>query len=199
LFHRLNVIRLRLPPLRERADDIPDLARHFLERSARQLGSEVRRLSPSAMDALSHHPFPGNVRQLENLCHWLTVMAPSPRVELDDLPPEFRERGPQPLKPTEQSFEAQTSAVSISRSQADEALWIEPLVQAVAQAIQAAQRDPSRASEAEMAHWERLFETAVYGTALRLTRGRRLEAAQVLQVGRNTITRKIQTLGLEAE
>ncbi|MEY3572560.1 MAG: nitrogen regulation protein NR(I) [Burkholderiaceae bacterium] len=199
LFHRLNVIRLRLPPLRERADDIPDLARHFLERSARQLGSEVRRLSPSAMDALSHHPFPGNVRQLENLCHWLTVMAPSPRVELDDLPPEFRERGPQPLKPTEQSIEAQTSAVSISRSQADEALWIEPLVQAVAQAIQAAQRDPSRASEAEMAHWERLFETAVYGTALRLTRGRRLEAAQVLQVGRNTITRKIQTLGLEAE
>ncbi|MEY4014079.1 MAG: nitrogen regulation protein [Pseudomonadota bacterium] len=201
LFHRLNVIRLRLPPLRERAEDIPDLARHFLERSARQLGSEVRRLSAAAMDALSQHPFPGNVRQLENLCHWLTVMAPSPRVEVDDLPPEFRDRGPERLAqlPDLQPSDLSPRAVSQGRPQADDALWLEPLVQAVSQAIQRAQRDPSRSSEAEMAHWERLFETAVYGTALKLTRGRRLEAAQVLQVGRNTITRKIQTLNLEAE
>jgi two-component system nitrogen regulation response regulator GlnG len=153
------------------------------------------------MDALSQHPFPGNVRQLENLCHWLTVMAPSPRVEVDDLPPEFRDRGPERLAqlPDLQPSDLSPRAVSQGRPQADDALWLEPLVQAVSQAIQRAQRDPSRSSEAEMAHWERLFETAVYGTALKLTRGRRLEAAQVLQVGRNTITRKIQTLNLEAE
>ncbi|MEY3951717.1 MAG: nitrogen regulation protein [Pseudomonadota bacterium] len=200
LFHRLNVIRLRLPPLRERAEDIPDLARHFLDRSARQLGSEVRRLSPAAMDALRAHPFPGNVRQLENLCHWLTVMAPSPRVEIDDLPLEFRDRAherPQ-TAPSPSALAPEQPAAVVSGTRGDE-LWIEPLVQAVAEAIQRAQRDPSHASEAEMAHWERLFETAVYGTALKLTRGRRLEAAQVLQVGRNTITRKIQALGLEAE
>src|SRR5258706_2001478 len=90
LYHRLNVIRLRLPPLRERREDIAPLARHFLARSARELGVEPKRLSPEALKFISHLPLPGNVRQLENLCHWLTVLAPAHVVKIEDLPLEVR-------------------------------------------------------------------------------------------------------------
>ena len=90
LFHRLNVIRLRLPPLRERTEDIPALANHFLTASARALGVPVKRLTPEALAVLTRFDFPGNVRQLENFCHWLTVMAPGQTVEPADLPPEIR-------------------------------------------------------------------------------------------------------------
>ncbi|HMZ01243.1 MAG TPA: nitrogen regulation protein NR(I), partial [Burkholderiaceae bacterium] len=88
LFHRLNVIRLRLPPLRERREDIAGLARHFLQRSAKELGVEPKRLSDAALQRIVQFDFPGNVRQLENLCHWLTVMAPAQVVDPKDLPPE---------------------------------------------------------------------------------------------------------------
>src|SRR3954449_10038682 len=88
LFHRLNVIRLRLPALRERREDIPMLARHFLQQSAKQLGVEPKRITDAALERLMGFGFPGNVRQLENICHWLTVMAPSQLVEAKDLPPE---------------------------------------------------------------------------------------------------------------
>src|SRR6187200_1364384 len=88
LFHRLNVIRLRLPALRERLDDIPMLARHFLQQSAKQLGVEPKRISDAALARLATFGFPGNVRQLENICHWLTVMAPAQVIEPKDLPPE---------------------------------------------------------------------------------------------------------------
>ena len=88
LFHRLNVIRLRLPPLRERAEDIPALTRHFLAQSAQQLGVEPKRISEPALARLAAFGFPGNVRQLENICHWLTVMAPAQVIEMKDLPPE---------------------------------------------------------------------------------------------------------------
>src|SRR5450755_2722855 len=90
LYHRLNVIRLRLPPLRERREDIAMLARHFLAKSARDLGVEAKRLSDAALKFLSAQDFPGNVRQIENLCHWLTVMAPGVSVEVKDLPSELR-------------------------------------------------------------------------------------------------------------
>src|SRR5277367_499155 len=93
LFHRLNVIRLRLPPLRERHEDIPLLARHFLAKSARELGVEPKRLSEAALKFLAAQDLPGNVRQLENLCHWLTVMAPGVNVEIKDLPQELRFEG----------------------------------------------------------------------------------------------------------
>ena len=96
LFHRLNVIRLRLPPLRERKEDISMLTRHFLQKSAQQLGGETKRLSDAALVCLENFPFPGNVRQLENICHWLTVMAPSQVVEPDDLPPEIIPAAPTP-------------------------------------------------------------------------------------------------------
>src|SRR6476659_5257951 len=89
LFHRLNVIRLRLPALRERREDIPMLARHFLQQSAKQLGVEPKRISDAALARLTLFAFPGNVRQLENICHWLTVMAPAQLIEPKDLPPEI--------------------------------------------------------------------------------------------------------------
>jgi two-component system nitrogen regulation response regulator GlnG len=88
LFHRLNVIRLRLPALRERREDVHVLTKHFLLQSARQLGVEAKRISDQALEILSHFNFPGNVRQLENICHWLTVMAPAQMIEAKDLPPE---------------------------------------------------------------------------------------------------------------
>ena len=91
LYHRLNVIRLRLPPLRERKEDIPILTRFFLVQSARQLGVETKRMSDQAMQFLAELDLPGNVRQLENLCNWITVMAPGQTVEVKDLPPELLE------------------------------------------------------------------------------------------------------------
>src|SRR5512140_3401629 len=90
LFHRLNVIRLRLPPLRERREDIPLLTRYFLGKSARELGVDAKRITDAALQHLCAQDFPGNVRQLENVCHWLTVMAPAQVVEPKDLPPELQ-------------------------------------------------------------------------------------------------------------
>ena len=101
LFHRLNVIRLRLPPLRERREDIPGLARTFLARSAHDLGVEAKRVSDAAMERLMRFEFPGNVRQLENLCHWLTVMAPAQLIEPKDLPPEVMAEHTAPRAPVE--------------------------------------------------------------------------------------------------
>ncbi|HEX6528345.1 MAG TPA: nitrogen regulation protein NR(I), partial [Burkholderiales bacterium] len=92
LYHRLNVIRLRLPSLRERAEDVPLLTRHFLARSAQQLGVEPKRIADDALAHIARLEFPGNVRQLENLCHWLTVMAPGQVIDLANLPPEFRDQ-----------------------------------------------------------------------------------------------------------
>src|SRR4030095_5745633 len=88
LFHRLNVIRLRLPALRERREDVPSLARFFLQKSAKELGVEAKRITDAALQRLTTFDFPGNVRQLENVCHWLTVMAPAQVIEAKDLPPE---------------------------------------------------------------------------------------------------------------
>src|SRR3954465_325492 len=96
LFHRLNVIRLRLPSLRERREDIPILVRHFLVQSAKQLGVETKRMSEPAMHFLASLDLPGNVRQLENLCNWITVMAPGQTVEVKDLPRELTEGGAAP-------------------------------------------------------------------------------------------------------
>src|SRR4029077_1998767 len=91
LLHRLNVVRLRLPPLRERPQDLAPLARHFLQKSARDLAVEPKFFSDEALQFLAAFPFPGNVRQLENICHWVTVMAPGQRVDIADLPSELRE------------------------------------------------------------------------------------------------------------
>jgi two-component system, NtrC family, nitrogen regulation response regulator GlnG len=168
LFHRLNVIRLRLPPLRERREDIPALARHFLAHSAQQLSVEAKRLSEAALKLLMGAPWPGNVRQLENLCHWLTVMAPGQQIEIDDLPVEMR-------------------AAPVESSAAE---W---------QSLLAAAADVQLAQQPGCV-WEMLthsFEATLIRRALAATGGRRIEAAHLLGIGRNTITRKIQELGLD--
>jgi len=169
LFHRLNVIRLRLPSLRERSEDIPLLARHFLASSARQLGVEPKRLSDDALAYLSRLEFPGNVRQLENLCHWLTVMAPGQVIDVGDLPPEFRDQ----------------SAVAASD-------WLSALEHE-------AERRLARGESGILDALGRQFERALIVKALARTGGRRIEAANLLGMGRNTITRKIQELGIEEE
>ncbi|HEX5805041.1 MAG TPA: nitrogen regulation protein NR(I) [Macromonas sp.] len=208
LFHRLNVIRLRLPPLRERREDVPVLTRFFLQQSAKQLDVEPKRISDDALQALSGFDFPGNVRQLENICHWLTVMAPAQVIEVKDLPPEvlgvLGAASPALVVPV---ADLDLSQVAESEPAAplavpavlpmvphglehDMAAWEQGL-QAEAQALLATGRQDV---------WDvltRRFETRLIQTALAATRGRRIEAAQKLGIGRNTITRKIQELHLE--
>ncbi|HEY2865283.1 MAG TPA: nitrogen regulation protein NR(I) [Casimicrobiaceae bacterium] len=170
LMHRLNVVRLRLPPLRERGEDIAPLARHFLRKSARELAVEPKQLSDAALKVLGTFEFPGNVRQLENICHWLTVMAPGQRVDAADLPPEVRG----------------------AASREGEANWQQALDRELAQAL-------ARGERAVADRLEKEFERTLIVRALAHTGGRRSEAAQWLGWGRNTLTRKIQELKLDPE
>jgi two-component system nitrogen regulation response regulator GlnG len=205
LYHRLNVIRLRLPSLRERREDIPLLTKHFLAQSARQLGVEVKRMSEGAMQFLSGLELPGNVRQLENLCNWITVMAPGQTVEAKDLPHDLTEG---------QDFAAPapTAAASISK----------PVYHTEAEPERAAFNGSALAPTAAMesASWTSLleaeaasllaagqpevmdalgrqFESILIKTALKHTHGRKNDAAIRLGIGRNTITRKIHELGID--
>ncbi|MCF8191680.1 MAG: nitrogen regulation protein NR(I) [Burkholderiales bacterium] len=173
LYHRLNVIRLRLPPLRERAQDISLLTRHFLQHSARELGVEAKRLSDSALRHLSALAFPGNVRQLENLCHWLTVMAPGQTVEIADLPPDLRSG-------------AATASTATGSAASD---WL-------AQLDRHADESLLRGERGIIDRLTRDFERTLIMRALQHTGGRRIEAAQLLGLGRNTLTRKVQELGI---
>jgi two-component system nitrogen regulation response regulator GlnG len=168
LFHRLNVIRLRLPPLRERREDIPLLAKHFLQHSARELGVDPKQLSAAALRYMTGLGWSGNVRQLENVCHWLTVMAPGQNIDVADLPNELREDHARPLA---------------SNS------WQEGLAQEVADFLN---RGEKNVLEVLTNQFERILITK----ALEHTSGRRIEAAVQLGMGRNTLTRKIQELGI---
>ena len=168
LFHRLNVIRLRLPGLRERREDIPLLAAHFLQKSAQELGVEPKKLSDAALRYLSALSWSGNVRQLENLCHWLTVMAPGQNVDIADLPPELREGTEAAAAPD----------------------WADGLGRLAEDAF-------NRGERGIIDGLTREFEKTLILRALKHTGGRRIEAAQLLGLGRNTLTRKIQELGLE--
>ncbi len=202
LFHRLNVIRLRLPPLRERREDVPTLARYFLQRSARDLGVEAKRLSEAAMQAFSSFDFPGNVRQLENMCHWLTVMAPAQVVEVKDLPPEMA-TVPTAASKSAQAQPAAPTMIDGATGWADGAAGASqaPPPEAAPAWLLGLEADARARLDAGGAQvWDTLtrqFEGQLIRTALELTRGRRIEAAQKLGIGRNTITRKIQDLGLE--
>ncbi len=211
LYHRLNVIRLRLPPLRERADDIPALARFFLQKSAKELGVEPKRITDDALDSMKGFEFPGNVRQLENVCHWLTVMAPAQVIETKDLPPELSVPRSSFARPSDQG----SSTGEGNYSQSNYASPPPPgdgghgghvggTAQPVASGngwlgdLEVAARTLLDAGSPDV--WDQLsrqFEGQLIRTALTLTRGRRIEAAQKLGIGRNTITRKIQELGLE--
>ncbi len=202
LFHRLNVIRLRLPPLRERREDIPMLTRTFLAKSARELGVDAKRITDEALARLAAFDFPGNVRQLENLCHWLTVMAPAQVVELKDLPPELHGQGaapPNPLPAPSSDF-APLPAGPLGEPALAAVPSLPVAPSAVPPWLAELRRDARRRLEAnEPEVWELLsqqFEASLIQTALEITRGRRIEAAQRLGIGRNTITRKIQELKL---
>ena len=208
LFHRLNVIRLRLPALRERREDIPMLTRTFLAKSARELGVDAKRITDEALARIASFDFPGNVRQLENLCHWLTVMAPAQVVEVKDLPPEILDGAPAPTAGLPAAG-LQPGSVGLPPMPLPEAplpggeAHTAPAVAAhvpVPAWLAELRRDARRRLEAhEPEVWEHLsqqFEASLIQTALEITRGRRIEAAQRLGIGRNTITRKIQELGL---
>lgn len=208
LYHRLNVIRLRLPALRERKEDVPMLTRHFLQQSARQLGVEPKRISDAALVWLGNFSFPGNVRQLENICHWLTVMAPAQVIEPKDLPPEVGvivgDSGAllTPVPATAGHTHEYTpvpASAAVSEPDAPVAATLPPIS---AGSWELGLEEDAIALLATGRHdvWDELtrrFESRLILTALAATRGRRIEAAQKLGIGRNTITRKIQELGLE--
>lgn len=182
LYHRLNVIRLRLPPLRERPEDIPLLVNHFLQKSAENLGVEPKLMSEEAMEFLKRFPFPGNVRQLENLCNWLVVMAPSQHIRVTDLPEEVRNGEAEKLHKN----------CEVSGSTPAGGSWEELLKGEVKEMLKNQSPDL-------MKQLADTFESIVIGTALEYTHGRRVDAATRLGIGRNTITRKIAELKLESE
>ncbi len=207
LYHRLNVIRRRLPSLRERREDIPILVRYFLAQSARQLGVEAKRLSDQAMNFLSSLDLPGNVRQLENLCNWITVMAPGQTVEIKDLPAELSADGYEAVTaPYPSPTVAQPPAINGSSEAAG---WVNGSVVAGATSVTSESGKWITMLEAEAAQMlsagkpevmdalGRQFESALIKTALKHTHGRKNDAAIRLGIGRNTITRKIQELGIE--
>ena len=220
LFHRLNVIRLRLPALRERREDIPSLARFFLQKSAKELGVEAKRITDAALARLTAFEYPGNVRQLENICHWLTVMAPAQVIEGKDLPPELLANAalsvPPVVLPAPVEVPAEAPVVVAASASASPApvdtlavpVFAAPTLPAAAPVATAPANwldDLERQARTLLESgspevWDQLtrkFEARLIHTALEVTRGRRIEAAVKLGIGRNTITRKIQELGLD--
>jgi two-component system nitrogen regulation response regulator GlnG len=228
LFHRLNVIRLRLPALRERREDIPMLTRHFLQHSAKQLGVEPKRISDTALAAMENFAFPGNVRQLQNICHWLTVMAPAQVIEPKDLPPELglSRLGLHAGNGSDWVDHARMNALASASSppaisnpslgsestetpSPTDLVWPMELNLGSEKAVVA----PLTGWELELEDealtllrtghgdvWDvltRRFEARLIQAALTHTRGRRIDAANQLGIGRKTITRKIQELGLD--
>ena len=171
LYHRLNVIRLHLPALRERVEDIPELADHFLQITAKELDIETKRLRPQSLDLFSRYDWPGNVRQLENACRRATIMAPAQEIDVEDLPDELRADDGAQLRAPGDDWEmalkkwAERQVVSTKTPVLDEAI-------------------PR-------------FERIMIRVALAQTRGRRQDAARLLGWGRNTLTRKIKELDLE--
>ncbi len=170
LFHRLNVIRLHIPALRERRQDIPLLLSHFMKQVTLELKVEPKTLLPEVQRYLCQLDWPGNVRQLENTCRWLAVMASGQEIHLDDLPPELMNLSAAPL-PENDDWQ-----ISLKN-------WVERRL---------SNGDSGIAKQAIMN-----FETTVIKTALHFTGGRRQEAARLLGYGRNTLTRKIKELDLE--
>ena len=171
LFHRLNVIRIQLPALRDRREDVPSLAEHFLAVAAREINTEPKHLGDDAKRALSGFNWPGNVRQLENMCRWLSVMAPNAQIQTQDLPPEIT-----------------SPADSVPRNTLT---WTGLLRERAASLIKSHEGEviPKLTQE---------FERTLIEVALTDTAGRKKEAAEKLGWGRNTLTRKLKDLDLPA-
>ena len=172
LFHRLNVIRIHVPKLSERREDIPQLLTHFLTAAGNELGVEAKVLSEDALSLLSQLPWPGNVRQLENTCRWLTVMAAGREVLLSDLPPELLQQQSVELSEQSETWHEQLAG------------W--------------ANRQLSEGQSNVLRQALPLFETIMIEAALNHTGGRKAEAAELLGWGRNTLTRKLKDLNLPA-
>lgn len=166
LFHRLNVIRIHLPPLRERSDDIPALTNYFLDRTARELGVGPKHLDKKTEDFLCRLPWMGNVRQLENTCRWLTVMAPGKSIQLEDLPPELQ-----------------------AHNANDSGQWQDTLKTDIDQRLVRGDADIFHDLNNE-------FERILIQVTLKHTGGRKQDAAKILGWGRNTLTRKLKELNL---
>ena len=164
LFHRLNVIRVHSPALRERREDIPLLLAHYLERAASEIGGGPKALKPDVVRYLESLDWPGNVRQLENACRWLTVMASGNEIHLDDLPPELRGAGGK-VGDIMDDWEASLRRWAERRLGSDDGALLDDAI-------------PK-------------FETVLIKCALGRTGGHRQEAAKLLGWGRNTLTRKI--------
>ena len=170
LFHRLNVIRIKVPPLRERVEDIPLLSQYFLNKSAKQLNVKLKSLSPEVIEYFKNLFWQGNVRQLENICHWLTVMAPGNIINVSDLPAELN-----------------SEPVSAGESSSN---WQENLGREVTKILLTGEVDIFK-------DYTNLFEKELIIQALKYTKGRKVEAAKLLGIGRNTITRKIKELEIK--
>ncbi len=171
LFHRLNVIRIHIPRLSDRREDIPTLAKHFLSRAAQELAVEPKLLKSETEEYLKNLPWPGNVRQLENTCRWITVMASGREVHIGDLPPEL---------------------LSLPQDAAPVTNWEQALRQWADQALA---RGQSSLLDSAVPSFERIM----IETALKHTAGRRRDAAVLLGWGRNTLTRKIKELGMKVD
>ncbi|MDB2680134.1 nitrogen regulation protein NR(I) [Methylophilaceae bacterium] len=172
LFHRLNVIRIKVPPLRERVEDIPLLSQYFLNKSATQLNVKIKSLSPEVIEYFKNLYWQGNVRQLENICHWLTVMAPGNVVNVSDLPAELN-----------------SEPVSSGSTSSN---WQENLGREVSKILLTGEVNIFK-------DYTNIFEKELIIQALRYTNGRKVEAAKLLGIGRNTITRKIKELDIRSQ
>jgi two-component system nitrogen regulation response regulator GlnG len=171
LFHRLNVIRIHIPPLRERRQDIGLLMKHFLYQSAKELGTEVKILKSETESFLSNLKWPGNVRQLENTCRWLTVMASGREIHVEDLPPEL------------------SQSIVDPADDFNHGDWQNQLQGWIRQQLINGKHDIAKQAIASV-------ETLLIQTALTHTHGRKHEAALLLGYGRNTLTRKLKELDI---
>ena len=175
LYHRLNVFRIELPALRDRKDDIDDLVKHFLTKSADELKSDSKEIDDNAMEILNKYDWPGNIRQLENICRYMTVMAPSSTITIDDVPDEVREESSDNgLAHEGRGFDVKSS-------------WEENLTDHIKTVL---------SDGNDLSGFSKELERLLLKEALAASKGKRIEAAKILGLGRNTITRKIKDLGL---
>ena len=175
LYHRLNVFRIELPPLRKRKEDIPALVEHFLKKSADEIKSERKDIEENAMDILNEYNWPGNIRQLENTCRYITVMAPSTSITIDDIPDE--------VKNIEMITNGSTQVNGLDAN----INWEVTLSDHIKSVLQ---------DQKDLTNLSKELEKILLQEALKASNGRRIDAAKILGLGRNTITRKIKDLGL---
>ena len=175
LYHRLNVFRIELPPLRKRKEDIPSLVKYFLKKSADEIKSDQKDIEDPAMEVLNEYDWPGNIRQLENTCRYITVMAPSTSITLDDIPDE--------VKNIDMNLESSPNANGLDSN----INWEESLSGHIRNVLQ---------DKNDLTTLSKDLEKILLQEALKASKGRRIDAAKILGLGRNTITRKIKDLDL---